>query len=292
MDNETTTNNAPGDAGGFDVSAAFFGTPAKEQKPESDENSAEPSLTESEDATDDITDDSEQDAGNPGEGEGQEVWQLDGQEFTADQVSEALKHRQTFERFNQSIAPLIDNIKAFGEVATRIKVMGVTETENQIAELNRALESGKLNAQDYQEAHRMLTRALKRKETLEAAADQEEARRKQALQDAHTHNARLVATALVKKGWNKEQIAQVQQLAQQNMRPEQFQEALSVGFMEILRDAYELRAQREAAAAKLRGKAQKVLKVGGKPAAATPAKIKKSKAGDSDWIARHFWGAK
>ncbi|MGK3630379.1 hypothetical protein ACSLOU_00530 [Enterobacter cloacae] len=292
MDNETITNNAPGDAGGFDVSAAFFGTPAKEQEPEGGEGGAEPSPAEPEDAADDSADDGGQDEGNPGEGEGQEVWQLDGQEFTADQVSEALKHRQTFERFNQSITPLIDNIKAFGEVAQRIKVIGITETENQITELNRALASGRLNAQEYQEAHQMLTKALGRKETLEAAAKQEEARRQEALKQAHTHNARLVATELVKKGWSKENISQVQQLAQQNMKPEQFQEALSVGFMEILRDAFELRAQKEAAAAKLRGKAQKVLKVGGKPAQAAPAKVKKSKAGDSEWMAKNFWGAK
>lgn len=291
MADETTTTatDAPSNTTGFDVSAAFFGSKPEIESHESDEISDETPLTEPEIATDAITDDGEQDAGNL---EPDEVWQIDGAEYTQEQVSEALKHRQTFERFNQSITPLIDNIKAFGEVAQRIKVIGITETENQITELNRALASGRLNAQEYQEAHQMLTKALGRKETLEAAAKQEEARRQEALKQAHTHNARLVATELVKKGWSKENIAQVQQLAQQNMRPEQFQEALSVGFMEILRDAFELRAQKEAAAAKLRGKAQKVLKVGGKPAQAAPAKVKKSKAGDSDWIAKNFWGAK
>lgn len=291
MDNETTTttNNAPGNTTGFNVSAAFFGAQPEVESHESDENSDETPPTESEITTDVVTDDGEPDAGNS---EQSEVWQIDGAEYTQDQVSEALKHRQTFERFNQSITPLIDNIKAFGEVAERIKVIGITETENQINELNRALASGRLNAQEYQEAHQMLTKALGRKETLEAAAKQEAARRQEALKQAHTHNARLVATELVKKGWSKENIAQVQQLAQQNMRPEQFQEALSVGFMEILRDAFELRAQKEATASKLRGKAQKVLKVGGKPAQAAPVKVKKSKAGDSEWMAKNFWGAK
>ena len=292
MDDENKTNDVPANSAGFDVSAAFFGTATQEQKPESDENGGEPSLSSAEEPGINESGNGGEDAGDPEQSKAVEVWQFNDQEYTSEQVSDALKHRETFERFNQSINPLIENIKAFGQTAERMKIMGVTETEHQIAELQKALASGQLNAREYQEAHQALTRAEMRKTTLEQAANQEAEQRKQALNQARTHNARQVATNLIKSGWTKEQMNQAQALAQQFMTPDQFADSLTPGLMEVLRDAAELRGQKQKAADALKDKARKAIKVGGKPTQATPAKPKTSKAGDAEWMAKNFWGGK
>ena len=293
MADETTTtpNDAPGNATGFDVSAAFFGIKPEVESDESDENSDQTPPGSTAAATDDLADDGDPAPGDNEPGEAVEVWQFNGAEYSADQVSAALKNNETFERFNQSIAPLVENIKQYGETAERIKLMGTTECENQITELKKALASGRLNAKEYQEAHMMLTKAETRKGVLEQAAAQEVQQRNQALQQARTHNARQVATALVKSGWTKEQMNGAQMLAQQaGMTPDQFADSLSTGLMEILRDAAELRAQKGKAAEALRDKATKAIKIGSKPAAPAVQKVKKSKAGDADWMAKNFWG--
>lgn len=285
----TKTDNAPGDSTGFDVGAAFFGIPATPEDHESDKSGAGAQSEESEDAAVDITDDGGEAEGDNEPGEEVEVWEFNGAQFTADQVSDALKHRETFERFNQSIAPLVDNIKAFGETAERMKVMAVTECERQIAELKKALGSGQLDSRQYQQAHQQLTAAESRKQVLEQAAEQEANQRKQALINARTHNARQVATNLVKSGWTKEQMNQAQALAQQCMTHDQFADSLSPGFMEILRDAAELRAQKAKVAEALQDKARKAVKVGSGAPAATTTKKKVAKAGDPDWMAQNFW---
>jgi len=291
MADETTTktDNAPSSSTEFDVGAAFFGIPATPEDHESDENGAGAQSEEPEDAAVNITDDGGAAEGDNEPGEAVEVWEFNGAQFTADQVSDALKHRETFERFNQSINPLVENIKAFGETAERLKVMGVTECERQIAELKKALGSGQLDSRQYQQAHQQLTAAESRKQVLEQAAEQEANQRKQALINARTHNARQVATNLVKAGWTKEQMNQAQALAQQCMTPDQFADSLSPGFMEILRDAAELRAQKARAAAALQDKARKAVKVGNGAPAATTTKKKVVKAGDPDWMAQNFW---
>lgn len=295
MADENNPTDVPGSNPTFDISAAFFGAAAEKSQPKGDEISGEPSpeIIEPESGDDDIPGSGDPTPGDDEPGEEVEVWQFNGEEYTADQVSAALKNNATFERFNQSIAPLVENIKTYGETADRLRVMGITECENQIAELNKALSSGRLNAKEYREAHQLLTKAQGRKEVLEQAAAQEAQRRKQALQQAQVHNVRQVTSALVKSGWSKADMDTAQALAQQSgMTKEQFTESLSVGFMEILRDAAELRAQKGKAAAALRDKAQKAIKVGGKAAPAAVQKVKKSKAGDSDWMAKNFWGGK
>lgn len=295
MADENKSTDVPGSGSGFDVSAAFFGTATEKPQPQGDENGGEssPELIDPEGDDDDITNGGNPPAGDDEPGEAVEVWQFNGEEYTAEQVSAALKNNSTFERFNQSIAPLVENIKTYGETAERLRVLGTTECENQISELNKALASGRLNAKEYQEAHQLLTKAQGRKEVLEQAAAQEAQRRKQALEQAQVHNVRQVTSALVKSGWSKADMDTAQALAQQSgMTKEQFTGSLSVGFMEILRDAAELRAQKGKAAAALRDKAQKAIKIGGKAAPAAVQKVKKSKAGDSDWMAKNFWGGK
>lgn len=293
MADENKSTDVSGNASGFDIGAAFFGTTAEEPAGKGEEISEEISGGASHEVADDAGEH------EPGDGEGAsgadeqeqavEVWQFNDQDYTADQVSDALKHRETFERFNQSITPLIDNIKAFGQTAERLQIMGVTETEKQIDELKRSLASGRLNSREYQEAHQMLTHAETRKATLEQAANQELQQRQQALQTARTHNAKQVATNLVKSGWTKQQMNQAQSLAQQCMNAEQFADSVSVGLMEILRDAFELRSQKSQAAARLQDKARKAVKVGSSTTTATTTKKKTVKAGDPDWMSQHFW---
>lgn len=290
---KTTENNASGNASTFNISAAFFGAPAESESDKGEQDSTEASLNGAETATDDVSDDGEQDAGDSEPGEEVEVWQFNGAEYTSEQVSAALKNNATFERFNQSIAPLVENIKQYGETAERLKVLGTTECDNQINELNKALASGRLNAKEYQEAHQLLTKAMQRKEVLETAAAQEAQRRKQALEQADAHNVRQVTSALVKAGWSKADMDGAQLMAQQSgLTKEQFRAALSVGFMEILKDAAELRASKGKAAAALRDKAIKAIKVGSKAPSQAVTKVKKSKVGDSDWMSKTFWGGK
>ncbi|ASG63947.1 hypothetical protein CEW81_18335 [Kluyvera genomosp. 3] len=75
------------------------------------------------------------------------------------------------------------------------------------------------------------------------------------------------------------------------MTPEQFADSLSPEFMSVLRDAAELRRTKAAAAQKLQDKAQKAVKVGSGAQRATVKQVKKSTAGDSDWMKNNFWAA-
>lgn len=288
------TNNVPTDGATFDVGAAFFGPAATPEVLESDENGAgtQPEIAEATGI--DASDDGTEDAGIAGEGEAvdPDVWEFNGSQFTGEQVSAALKHQETYERFNTTIPPLIDNIKAFGQTAERLQTMAQTETEKQIAELQGLLRSGKLDASRYQQVHQQLQSAELRMDVLKQAAVQEETTRKQALQHTRTHNARLVATNLVKSGWTKDAISEAQALAQQCMTPDTFADSLSIEFMEVLRDAAELRRTKANAAKQLQDKATKAVKVGSTSARAAVQKVKKSQAGDADWMSKNFWGGK
>ncbi|MGG8042474.1 hypothetical protein PGO05_03560 [Klebsiella aerogenes] len=289
-ENDVSSNGAT-----FDVGAAFFGSEAKEPDPQSPESGdgTLPEITDPEEPESDISsDDSGEAEGDSGTSEAVEVWEFNGSEFTAEQVSDALKHRETFERFNTSITPLIDNIKNFGQTAERMQAMAVTETEKQIAELKQRLNSGRLDSREYQQTHQMLQNAETRMSMLEEAAGQEMRQRQQALNNARTHNARQVATNLVKAGWTKQQMDEAQSVVQGIMKPEQFADIVSPEFMSILRDAAELRRNKADAAAKLQGKVTKAVRVNGKKEQAAPAKAQKIKVGSPEWINQQFWGGK
>ncbi|GDX06349.1 hypothetical protein [Buttiauxella sp. A111] len=274
----------------FDVAALFRdATPAPEVN-EGDENRSEAQQP------DKTTDDASQSDLSPGDessaGNGESIYQFDGAEYTAEQVTAALKHHNTNEAFSQSIAPLVDNIKQFHDQAARFQAMAVTETDKQIEELQRALASGQLNAQDYQLAHQSLQQAQTRKGMLEAAAQQTEAKRQQALSNARRQNAANVATQLVKRGWTADNMKQAQGIVQGVMNMDQFADVVSPAFMEILKDAYAYRSQRETAAAKLQQQTKKVIKTGKGTTAATPPKVKETaQAGSSEWM-QSLWGGK
>jgi DNA repair exonuclease SbcCD ATPase subunit len=295
---QTTTQQAGGEHGkstatGFDVTRAFFGSEGTQPDDESAESGAEAPPESAEGATDNQPDDGTEIAGNTGSetsGDNAEVWQFDGIDYTPEQVSDALKQRGMYERFNQTITPLIQSVNTYEETARRLSVMAQTEAEKEIAELQRALSSGKLESREYQQAHLQLTRAQQRLEILNSAAQQEIAQRQKTLTEARTHNARQIGVGLIKSGWTMNQINEVQALAQEFMTPEQFADSLSTGLMEALKDAAELRRMKEKSAAELRGKAKKAVKVNNNGAAAPVRAPKGAGMGSPDWISKNFWG--
>lgn len=285
---DETTNNAPGNPTGFNPSALFFPSEPAAEIVESVEDGADTSPEQPETTGITITDDGEQDAGTT-----PTAWNFNGTEYTEEQVSEALKHAEMFNRFNQSISPLVTNIKGFGDQAAKFQAMAVTECDNQITELKRALTSGQLNAQEYQLAHQHLMQAETRKGMLEQAGKQVEEQRRQALNNARRHNAGQVATTLAKNGWTPEKMKAAQSVAMGIMSMDAFADVVSPALMEVLHDAYELRSQRAAAAAKLQDKARKVVRTGKPSTSVTPPAPKKvTKAGDSDWMKQNIWGGR
>ncbi|ASG63948.1 hypothetical protein CEW81_18340 [Kluyvera genomosp. 3] len=120
------TNNVPANGATFDVGSAFFGTAAAPEVIESDENGAGAQPDSGEAAAELTPVDGVEDAGDAGEGEEvtPQVWEFNGAQFTDEQVSAALKHQETYERFNTTITPLIENIKQFGQTAERLQIMG------------------------------------------------------------------------------------------------------------------------------------------------------------------------
>lgn len=285
---DETTNNAPGNPTGFNPTTLFFPAEPAAEIVESVEDGADASSEQSAAASVTITDDGGQDAGTT-----QSAWSFNGTEYTEEQISEALKHAEMFSRFNQTISPLVTNIKGFGDQAAKFQAMAVTECDNQITELKRALTSGQLNAQEYQLAHQQLMQAETRKGMLEQAGKQVEEQRRQALNNARRHNAGQVAAALAKNGWTPDKMKAAQSVAMGVMSMDAFADVVSPALMEVLHDAYELRSQRAAAAAKLQDKARKVVRTGKPSTAVTPPPQKKvAKAGDSDWMKQNIWGGR
>lgn len=289
---ETTTS---GPSTGFDIAALFSGA-----KPAPTGDQGQPNGDDAPQPESEITIGAdEQPGGDPletGAGEDETetvtVYQFGGTDYTEEQISEALKHSSTYERYNQSVAPVIDSIKQFTNQAAQFQAMAVTETDNQIKELTAALQSGQLNAQDYQLTHQALTNAQSRKVVLQNVADQVEAKRVQALSNARRQNAQQTATALVRMGWNQEQMQMAQGVAKGAMTMDQFADVVSPAFMEILRDAAQFRATRDAAAAKLKQQGQKVVKTQRKQTVAdAPKGSNKPKPGDSAWMGK-LWEKK
>lgn len=293
----TVTNeisaNASSQSTGFDVAALFR---SADQNPQGDKGAADSSqtpLTEPETAigTDDADGGAELQDG-AGEGEAVNVWQFGGADYNEEQITAALKHSAQYERFNQSVAPVVENIKQFSTQAAQFQAMAVTETEKQITELTAALQSGQLNAQDYQLAHQALTAAQTRKGLLEQAAQQVEAKRVQALNNARRANAQQVAATLARNGWTHEAMTQAQAIAQGAMTSEQFADVVSPAFMELLRDAAAYRAQRATAAAKLQQQQSKAVRTTRKVSTAAAPKVTTSPAqGSDEWI-NGLWGRK
>ncbi len=256
--------------------------PAAENGGETPEGEPEPGDNEPENA--------EPDGGNetPGSAGDGETWEFEGVDYTEEQLGEALQHSKLYQNYNQSMQPLIENIRNFTEVANRSMDMAVTETEKQIAELNAFLKSGKADARQHQSAHQQLMQAEARMIQLKDAAATTEKQRKDALNLARTQNARHVSTELARAGWQKEDFVSAEGLARTIMNAEQFADVVSPGLMQMLRDAASFRASQAKAAELLKQKTKGVI-TNGKVKQAPAAKPKSQDQGSEDWITKRFW---
>lgn len=237
------------------------------------------------------------DTGHEGGGEqaedgagGGEVWEIDGTEYTAEQVGQAVKDHDMFRRYNESITPLLENIRGYGEQVQRHQTLALTETEKVIQELQARIGSGKLDAREYQAAHMQLVQAQQRMDLLSNAAEQEKVQREKALGAAREHNVRQVVTSLLSAGWSQQDLTLANQLAKTAFKAEVFVDSINPPLMEILRDAAKYRAAQEDAAAKLARQGKKAVQVNAtKP---TPVKKTTTKVGSDEWISKTLWRTK
>lgn len=242
---------------------------------------------EPEDENTDAGDEGGGDTVEDGAGSG-DVWEVDGQEYTAEQVGQAIKDHEMFQRFNESINPVLETLRTYGDTQQRFQSIAMTETEKAINELTGNMATGKLDAREYQKAHMQLVQAQQRMEMLTTAAEQEKTQRTQALNTARQHNARQVVTSLLSTGWTREDLNAVDAVAQTAFRPDTFADAINPELMSILRDAAKYRKAQDDAAAKLSREGRKAVQV--KTKKPVPAKKQGNKVGTDEWISETFWG--
>lgn len=278
--NETTHGQA-------DLASLLFGTGAPEDAGEGEDPDPEggekaPGEGAAAEGNDDDAngDDGDGDAGGTGAGEGEDdgtdaggeiFCSFDGQDYTEAQVTAALKDHTTFNRFAESIKPLVADITAYGQTAESLKVAATTETDRYIEALTSELNSGRLNSQEHQQHYTQLLQMQERKRVLDHAVEQEQTQRKQAIQQVRTQNARKVGVDLMRKGWTLDQMTGVEEFSKQVFTAELFADALSPELMELLSDAMAHRKNQAATEAKLRAMGKKAVKTGqnkpSKPAA-------------------------
>lgn len=212
-----------------------------------------------------ITDPGTQIEGDPEPGEGSvEVWQFNNVEYTAEQVEESLREREMYQRYNQSVQPMISAIEKSDEETAYFKEMALTETDRVIAELKKAIASGHLDSRQELSARKQLDDAKKRQRELTTVAEQATAARAEAIRKVREHNAKQAVAALTKQGWKREEILAVGSLAQRVVG-DKFGDVMSPELMQIFRDAAELRAAKESAAKRLKTKTTSVLKTTSQP---------------------------
>ncbi|ECJ2541032.1 hypothetical protein FNI64_11565 [Salmonella enterica subsp. salamae] len=279
---QTETKEAPvGGNGRTSFAEAIWGDEVKTNSNKEPEASTEPSPDDAETGLLDITDAGTETTGGAGESEEQpelDVWQFGDQEYTAAQVEESLREREMYQKYNQSVQPLIQAIEQTNRDTSRFKEMALTETEKTIEYLQKRIKSGQLDDRQRASAYDQLETAKDRKKILEQAAEQAEKSRNDALARVRDQNARQSVVALVKRGWSNEQIKGVAAVAQQVLG-NKLADVLSPELMQIFRDAAELRATRESAAQRFKKKANDALKTtkqAPQKAVATPAKRSKT----------------
>lgn len=300
VDGADTTNSTQGDNGnetsngqaslaellfGGGVSEdAGAGGEGGEQDPEGGEGASGAGGEDENNAGGDDADGSAEAAGGAGGGEGGEgdddgddneggsavFCSFDGQDYTEEQVTTALKHHSTFERFGEAVAPIVANIRAYGDTADALKVAATTETDKMIAELTTLLSSGTLDSQTHQKAHLQLLQVQERKRVLDEVVNREQAQRKEAIAQVRAQAVRKVAFDLTRRGWTPEQMGEVEALATSVLPEEAFADNLSIGLMEVLRDAHLYRKAQADTAKKIRDMGKKAVKVSpNKPAKTT-----------------------
>lgn len=253
------------------LAGLLFGDTGQEREEQSPEAGGAFDAGGAEKPADDSADDGTHPEGDTGAAEGEvdpeitatpDVWEFDGQEYKSEQIAEALKDHDLYQRFNQSIAPLVEQVKRHQEFATDMKVAATTECEKVIAELQRSLDSNTLDAREYQQAHRALVQAKERQKMLDNAVAREKEQRQQLLTTARQQNARTVATNLLRSGWSPEQIQAVEAVAQTAFTSsEVYADSLSPALMNLVRDAMAHRKMQAAAESRLRDQGKKAVKV-------------------------------
>lgn len=276
-----TKETSVGGNGRASFAEAIWGDEIKESGNKEPEASATPSPDDAETGLLNIADAGTETTGGTGESEEPaelDVWQFGDQEYTAAQVEESLRDRELYQKYNQSVQPLIQAIEQTNRDTSRFKEMALTETEKTIEYLQKRIKSGQLDDRQRAAAYDQLETAKDRKKILEQAAEQAEKSRNDALSRVRDQNARQSVAALVKRGWSNEQIKGVAAVAQQVLG-NKLADVLSPELMQIFRDAAELRATRESAAQRFKKKtsdALKTTKQAPQKTVTTPAKRSKT----------------
>lgn len=275
-----TKETSVGGNGRTSFAEAIWGDEVKENSNKEPATSAEPSPDDAETGLLNITDAGTETTGGAGESEEQpelDVWQFGDQEYTAAQVEESLRERELYQKYNQSVQPLIQAIEQTNRDTSRFKEMALTETEKTIEYLQKRIKSGQLDDRQRAAAYDQLETAKDRKKVLEQAAEQAEKSRNDALARVRDQNARQSVAALVKRGWSNEQIKGIAAVAQQVLG-NKLADVLSPELMQVFRDAAELRATRENAAQRFKKKASDALKTTKQaPQKAVTTPVKRSK---------------
>lgn len=286
--------NAVGGNGRSALASAVLRATGKQPAEESHaqpEISGEPSPEDAAASLLGISDDSAGIEGGAGEGESYEpvedVWQFGGNDYTAVQVEEALNERENYQRFNQSVKPLMETVTNYGNQFEQASLLATTECDNQIAELTKAMNSNQLTPAQYQQAGMQLRDAKARKTLLEQAAKEETQLRASALGKIREHNARQSVTALIRKGWTQEQVMSAAKIAQRVVG-EKFGDIISPDLLQVFRDAAELRGIKDSTAKRLREKQKTVLKTT-KQATTRPAPVNKAQPQS---FGQKVWGDK
>lgn len=188
-----------------------------------------------------------------------DVWQFNDVEYTAEQVEESLRERELYQRYNQSVQPMIAALEKSDADAVYLKELALTETERTIAELKRAIASGQLDSRQELSARKQMDEAKRRQHDLTQAAEQATAARTDAIKKVREQNTRQSVAALAKQGWGREEILSIGALAQQVVG-DKLADVMSPALMQIFRDAAELRAVKEGAAKRLKAKTSTALK--------------------------------
>ncbi|ECK9679558.1 hypothetical protein FE770_00745 [Salmonella enterica subsp. enterica serovar Washington] len=257
-----TKETSVGGNGRSSFAEAIWGDEIKEGSNKEPETSATPSPEDAETGLLNIADAGTETTGGTGESEEPaelDVWQFGDQEYTAAQVEESLRDRELYQKYNQSVQPLIQAIEQTNRDTSRFKEMALTETEKTIEYLQKRIKSGQLDDRQRAAAYDQLETAKDRKRILEQAAEQADKSRNDALARVRDQNARQSVAALVKRGWSNEQIKGVAAVAQQVLG-NKLVDVLSPELMQVFHDAAELRATRESAAQRFKKKANDALK--------------------------------
>ncbi|ELY8287809.1 hypothetical protein SOQ48_001338 [Salmonella enterica] len=209
-------------------------------------------------------DDSTTLAGGAGDGEGEpetvDVWQFNGVDYTADQVEEALRERESYQRHNQSVQPLAEAIQRAEDDTARFKEMALTETEKRIAQLQKAIKSGQLDPRQKAAAYDQIEEALERQKVLNRAAEENAQARAAAMAKVREQRARQTVNAMAKQGWSREDIlsigAHIQKVVGEGVG-----DVISPALMQVFKDAAELHRLRNEHGKRLAAKNVNALKM-------------------------------